>query len=407
MSRLQIVLRALLLSAVSVALFACAAKPRPDQRAGGAKDIFFFFDGTGNTASTQTNVRRTYESISDASQKGTITFYMQGVGDPRHPITGLALGKGMNDRIESMYAELLKIYKPGDRVYVYGFSRGALMARAFAGLVSYAGVPKLKATPRTPEDYRKIAEDINDVVKGVEDEKYGDDWKRWAPGATEPVLAAVLAEKIPLLRSEVDRFYSVEIELLGVWDTVPGSARKKYSSCIEEVGGTEGTRYKTNSYPPIKRIAHAASIDEKRDRFQLLRVCEPIQPTRTIVVERFFPGAHSDVGGGYDEEEGSKGLSDISLKWMFGQLELTHYQIPELKLQPNPLGVAHWSLSGFVNVLMNNCEDRAWRTKPDGVPKPEEDESFGKRVDEKTVNLLPPNRTPYQITCAGHKNGLQ
>ena len=75
-------------------------------------------------------------------------------------------------------------------------------------------------------------------------------------------------------------------------------------------GIDKGERYKTDSYPPIRHMAHAVSLDEKRSKFTPLLLCQAINPTYTEINEVWFPGAHSDVGGGYQD---SLELSNISL----------------------------------------------------------------------------------------------
>jgi|GEM_PF-3130846 len=404
-------------------LTGCASNPVYDIRVNTAeeKDIFVFIDGTGNTAKSQTNVRRMYEMISfhtndqngdkidtkkgDLKNKSTVALYIQGVGDPKHPVTGTVLGKGASQRIEASYAELMKIYTKGDHVYIFGFSRGANFARALAGLISYAGIPQVNATARTPQDYYKLATEIHGMARALEDKDYQAYWSEWSD------------KKLPPMAKEIEKVFGystipVAIKLLGVWDTVPGSFKKKYGSCMEEVNDSKGTRYKTNSYPTIKRIAHALAIDEKRDRFQPLHVCEPINPQFTVVEERWFPGAHSDVGGGF-LDGGASDLPNLSLSWMFDQLTKADYIIPESakKIQGNALGIAHWTDidTDFINDLLYDCVDRDFNSVLPGAPKAEIDKSYRIRKDKKArlrigEFKLPRENLTYPISCAQFKN---
>jgi len=385
--------------AVLLFLSGCASKPLADMRVqtSDGKNIFIFLDGTGNTAYSQSNVRRMYEMISAEAGVDTVTIYMEGVGDARHPVTGMMFGKGMNYRIEAAYAELIKIYKPGDRLYIFGFSRGAHIARALAGLVSYAGLPELDTKPRTPSDYFDIARDINSITKKHEESDWLEYWKKWNKDQAPPM--ASLLTQYPMR--------TVSIEMLGVWDTVPGSAFKDYGDCIEERGRNKGIRYKTNSYPTIKRVLHAMSMDEKRSRFAPLHVCKELNGKYTTVEEMYFPGAHSDVGGGYSGAHAFE-LPDISLKWMFEHLSVS-YPVPEVakRIEGNPKGLAHWSRSGFVNVLFNSCKDRELKKVGRDLPETKTHPSYDKRRAAAPVLLqlgeedpnTPAKPAPYPMTC--------
>src|SRR5262249_19458890 len=152
---------------------------------------------------------------------------------------------------------------------------------------------------------------------------YWEHWQSWQPGQA-PVLAPEIKEKRINGKKGRD-VQAVEVTFVGIWDTVPGSSLKNYGYCKEEKGVVkkygssilpgvdEGERYKIDSYPVIRRIAHAVALDEKRSKFSPLLLCPAINPPSTKVHEMWFPGAHADVGGGYKD---SDALSGISLNWM-------------------------------------------------------------------------------------------
>ncbi|MGK5074898.1 phospholipase effector Tle1 domain-containing protein [Janthinobacterium sp. ZB1P44] len=314
-----------------------------------AKDIFVFLDGTRNDSASGTNVRQVFDAVFNANDAQTSGIYIEGVGSVDSPLLGASLGFGMEPRILRGYDFIAQAFRPGDKLYIFGFSRGAHQARALAGLIAYAGVPARSEDNMAQRLKRGNA--ILEVVKAKNDADYMDAWRTWRPGQ-EPIAAKELHERFQL------HMEPAEVQFLGVWDTVPGSLFKDFGVCKELNDRREGDRYKSDSYPPIRRILHAVSRDEKRSRFHPLLLCPSINANYTQVSELWFPGSHADIGGGYAD---SRALSDLSLAWMMAGLA-QDYALPPLQLAGDPLGVAHWSIGDWPGNLFSHCEDR---TKPD------------------------------------------
>jgi uncharacterized protein (DUF2235 family) len=346
------------------------------------KSIFVFLDGTANNRTSSTNVWRLYEMITKINDPQMTGFYIEGVGSAEDPLdTGhlgqvqeileLGLGKNMQDRILKGYEFIARNYNPGDDVYIFGFSRGAHQARSLAGLIAYSGVPKLSDEDRKQlaidKDYlKKIGNDILELTKKKIDEDYLDEWKSWN-SSQAPLLAEEIKNK-KINGKKGREMLSAEVAFLGVWDTVPGSSLKSYEICKEHKGfikrlfnwvpGVDrGERYKTDSYPPIRRIAHAVSLDEKRSKFSPILVCKAIDnPNPTNLNEQWFPGAHADVGGGYDD---SDELPSITLNWMIKLLEEKYqYNTSITPVAENAIGRAHWSIDDYPANKFSDCVDR-------------------------------------------------
>lgn len=449
-------------------LAGCAAQPISDLRVEvprpAAKDIFIFLDGTGNSTKTPSNVRRLFDlaQAPGSSKNAVVAFYIEGVGGARHPVTGQIAGKGITYRIAASYANLMRVYKPGDRIYIFGFSRGAHIARALGGLLAYAGLPNLEplydqqraystgfSAPHSFEDYLDFAAKVNELTRDADEDEYiASYWSKWGSGSLPrnpknpgeshvdlplPPLLNVLTPAMDGYKGfSVYGFKPVPIEFIGVWDTVPGSLSRDFSDCREQAGGGKNAKYKSNSYPNTTRIAHAVSRDEKRSRFELLHVCKPIQGFLPEVSEVSFPGAHSDVGGGYvdDSVEWQRQnyeLPSISLRWMLGELAKTAFKLSDANIQQaflegnksNAGGLAHWSLSGFTNVLLNDCvdrnldppKDRGDRRSVDTIPH----ESIVQREGMGKVPVLIGDRTEdnqplmlrYPITCSDYEDDFK
>ncbi len=127
------------------------------------KNIVICSDGTGNTAvkNRGSNVFKLFEAIDlnrgrdrPFSTEGSVddgatalvphvTFYDDGVGTSSIRflrVLGGALGMGLKRNVKVLYADLCRIYEPGDRIFLFGFSRGAFTVRTLAGLIADCGI---------------------------------------------------------------------------------------------------------------------------------------------------------------------------------------------------------------------------------------------------------------------------
>jgi uncharacterized protein (DUF2235 family) len=362
------------------------------------KAIFVFLDGTANNPSSQTNVWRLYELLVKNNDPQMTAIYIQGVGSVKSaPLTEAALGRGMEQRILKGYKFISINYKPGDDIYLIGFSRGAHQARALAGLISYAGI--LDTSGKHSDQLKEFSNQIIELVKKKSDEDYRERWISWR--SSQPsLLEAEIKQKLDLTMQPAN------VTFLGIWDTVPGSSLKDYGTCKEEKGFVKkylywlipgidkGERYKTDSYPPILHIAHAVALDEKRSKFTPILLCQKFKSANTQINEVWFPGAHADVGGGYDD---STELPTISLEWMIEMLSDSYTLTAIPDLDGNASGLAHWSMGDRPANLGSECVDR----------QPPEDAEYHDSVDERKRASPVPIRWQgtqktlnYSISCS-------
>ena len=351
------------------------------------KSIYVFHDGTRNDAGSGTNVRKLFEVVLAADDPQTAAIYIEGVGSASTPLLGAGLGFGMEERILRGYDFIAQSYRTGDAIYIFGFSRGAHSARALAGLVAYAGVPP--ASTLDSNERLRQTNRIIEIVKRKSDADYVPTWKSWRPGTVPPVAKEINAALHLEMRP-------TEIQFLGVWDTVPGSNFKKFGPCKELPDGRDGDRYKSDSYPPIRRIFHAVSVDEKRSKFQPILLCPSINPDYTTVTETWFPGAHADVGGGYSD---SRALSDLSLQSVMDALRNGGVPLPlTTQFAGDPLGLAHWSIGDRPGNIGSRCEDRV---PPSGaVMDPSVKVRRDAGIAPLRINAATESR-PYPMSCPG------
>lgn len=150
------------------------------------KNIIIFSDGTGQAGGLKPdqNLSNIYK-LFRAARPGTespinpaeqVAFYDAGLGTeadggkiPFRPVQtfrkiwSAATGTGISRNIADCYEAILKHYEPGDRVFLFGFSRGAYTARCVGGVMSLCGVPTHAADgsplPRYGKSLRRIADE--------------------------------------------------------------------------------------------------------------------------------------------------------------------------------------------------------------------------------------------------------
>jgi uncharacterized protein (DUF2235 family) len=249
-----------------------------------SKNIVVCLDGTNDTyaggAGNNTNVGLLYEAaLNDGVRQ--VKFYSDGVGVGGHVLSS-ATGYGVDTRIQRGYDFLREWYGDGDQIYLAGFSRGAFEARSLAGMIRAVGLLRKNATATGDAAYAVYRNAKND------------------PTAAAAFKAA----------NSVD----VKIHAVGVWDTV-GSLGLPIGLTLTTVAAP--AFHDTEIGPHIENAFHAVSIDEERWDFQPTYFNPMLKQPDQTLEQVFFPGVHSDVGGGYDDD---RGLGNVTLAWMAKRL---------------------------------------------------------------------------------------
>ena len=305
------------------------------------KNIVLLSDGTGNSAGkrNKTNVWRLYQAL-DLHDRNQIAMYDDGVGTeefllPR--LLGGAFGWGLSRNVIELYKFLCRNYEKGDKIYLFGFSRGAFTVRILAGLIAMRGL----RTGFTSE--RDLDEFVNQAYYVDYHEEY------WQYQITRPIywLRCWRYRKRKWYKN--NNKYKTNIEFIGVWDTVSA-----YGLPVEEIRILWDKliyplRFKNRKLnKKVLKACHALSIDDERLTFhpELWDESKETDPDR--IEQVWFPGAHGDVGGGYPHHD----LALVSLDWMISKIKnlglkfRTDLVIEYSKLQ-NWNGKQHDSRSGF------------------------------------------------------------
>jgi uncharacterized protein (DUF2235 family) len=277
------------------------------------KRLALFFDGTWNEPPDHTNVRRLRLMLAERAPDGLEqrAFYNVGVGTRWYDrLTGGMIGSGLSENVRDGYRWLVENYDEGDEIYLFGFSRGAYTARSLAGIVARCGLLRADA----PISFAQLFE-------------------RYKKGNTVRTIADLIRHK--------DRIDSMDFEerallrhshyrrnlitLVGVWDTVgsiglpfgrfPGLSRRMLKF------------HNTNLSVTVEHSYQALAMDEYRRPYWAVLWTEfrpdAPAPADTLtdqappphlrwIEQRWFPGAHANVGGGYR----SDALPNRPLMWL-------------------------------------------------------------------------------------------
>ncbi|PVB61237.1 DUF2235 domain-containing protein [Labrenzia sp. 011] len=292
-----------------------------------------------------TNVVKIHAAISgkDASGVPQETYYHAGVGTEGgwwRRLLGGGIGAGLDRNIKSAYRWLAGIYQPGDRLFLFGFSRGAYTVRSLAGMISACGLLDLGEEGLPDETIWARVDEVFANYRRTEENRRN---LRHLPfHNTGPGLDG--AGKTP-------------VHFLGVWDTVGSLGIPDELALLNLLDDPRKHAFHDTELSDTVAFArHAIAMDEPRSTFS------PTLWTKTgagtDVKQIWFPGAHSDVGGGYAR----MGLSDGALKWMIEEAAacgLAFREAAVAQIDPDPRDVLHDSVGGFYRKL---------RTRPRSVP---------------------------------------
>jgi uncharacterized protein (DUF2235 family) len=282
------------------------------------KRIVLLSDGTGNSAAKlfRTNVWRLYHALA-LSNGEQVAMYDDGVGTSRFrplAILGGALGWGLKRNILDLYIFLCRNYQPNDRIYLFGFSRGAFTVRVLAKFILSQG---LVSNFYSDDDLRAQARRRYRAFRKNKKTRFGlATLGRWIRDAWFRLADYLLSRSYDDTVIPID-----EIEFVGVWDTVDA-----YGIPISELkNGID--RYiwplelDDKYLAGVKKACHAIGLDDKRRTFHPLLWDESEADTAVplanntnseTLTQVFFAGVHSNIGGGYPDD----GLSHVSLNWM-------------------------------------------------------------------------------------------
>ena len=313
-----------------------------------SKNIVLLSDGTGNSSRSlfKTNVWRLYQLLDLSNPEQQVAFYDDGVGTSSFKlfaILGGIFGFGLKRNVIAIYSFCCRNYRQGDRIYCFGFSRGAFTIRIVAGMIASEGL---------------VAYDDNEVDLA---RFAADAYRRYRRRFTGGILKYLgkihidlrgirdfmirLSRRLRGQNAAASPAIDVEsIQFVGIWDTVDA-----YGGPIEEMTRAIDYWVWPLSMPDqfmsakILKACHAMSLEDERDaftpviwdeRYVRAKARVPAETTRRIgcststtihavrlrsrpsrrrirtqlpaidrkrISQVWFVGVHADVGGGYPQ----------------------------------------------------------------------------------------------------------
>ncbi|MEP2533917.1 DUF2235 domain-containing protein [Shimia sp.] len=255
-------------------------------------------DGTMSTLERglETNAGLTYRLLQELGSEVSL-YYEAGVQwQGWRKTLDVTMGRGINRQIRRAYGYLASRYRPGDRIFLMGYSRGAFAVRSLAGVIDRVGL--IKASCATERNIRTAYRHYE-----------------CSPDSDAAVAFA-----------KANCHDDVSIEMLGVWDSV-----KALGLRLPVLWRLTEARHRFHN-PQLSAVVkhgfHALALDETREVFAPL-LWECPEGWEGHAEQVWFRGAHGDVGGmlsGFDE---ARPLSNISLVWMLECMEHCDLTLPE------------------------------------------------------------------------------
>jgi uncharacterized protein (DUF2235 family) len=287
-----------------VAMTAVESRPAPAHT---PKKIVVCLDGTGNqmNARGHTNVAVLYQMLDLSDPTTQLGYYDPGVGTMSSAtarsgigrwfsrMSGLAFGSGLKTNVAEAYTFLMQHWRPGDELYIFGFSRGAYTARALVGMLNRPGLLRPGSENLVPYAVTHYA--TNKTFSDTDRKNMQEFSHAFCWGTeTHPLSPAWANDSYEM------HWHAVPIAYLGVWDTVKAAG-------ILRLGNLHWPF--THQLFNVKRIRHAVSIDEDRRPYREYLADQHHHGLE----EAWFAGVHSDVGGTFEDDPH---LAKIALKWI-------------------------------------------------------------------------------------------
>jgi uncharacterized protein (DUF2235 family) len=292
------------------------------------KHIALFLDGTWNgiDAPHLTNVVKLAERVSDHDGQGNLqmVYYDEGVGTKQAVASkveswlGGAFGMGLEKNVEQAYRFLVFNYQPGDKIHIFGFSRGAFTARTLAGLIRNCGIIERRHAHR-------MGEAINLYRSRKEQDHPDADPSCQFRAEFSPRMTVSVRDR-EWRRQNMPGFDeatpSLALAYLGIWDTVGALGVPAHIPVLSNIFNRRHKFHDAVLSSMVERARHALALDEQRNIFRAspwdlralgeLQARADLEGRKDAYLQQWFPGDHGSVGGGGD----ITALSDAALIWV-------------------------------------------------------------------------------------------
>ena len=304
-----------------------------------SKNIVILADGTGQKGGVKynTNVYKIFNIIEDRT-KEQIVYYDPGLGTSGVKLIKQATGLGISRNIKDCYEFIFEHFESGDQIYLIGFSRGAATVRSLSAFIHHFGI-----LPKSRPDLIKQAYKIYRIKNKTK-----------------------LKERAEKFMNKHHTMWT-RIKFLGCFDTVDalGFPIKTVSALLNKIEFFRHNFHDFKLSESVEHAYHALAVDDKRKTFHPVLWKSDLKDYQSLE-QVWFPGMHTDVGGGYKEHH----LSDLSLIWMCRKAVgcgLRIYDPERITINPDPGGVMHDSRGEWWKKIYRK-EVRTWPSNRSDIP---------------------------------------
>jgi uncharacterized protein (DUF2235 family) len=342
------------------------------------KNIVVLSDGTGQVGGEghDTNVYKLFRMLEDRTDR-QIVFYDEGLGVDEHWLAGKVFGTGFTKNILQCYKFIFENYRSEDKLFFFGFSRGAATVRSLASFIHYFGILPMSRPELIDQAYQLYA-NRKQPKRSEAESSVREKGRPFKEELAERVFKAidkaaykynqVVHDDLDETSAEFVRAHPnqwANVEFLGVWDTVPALGLVPLPGLdflIERVPAWRHQYHDFKLHPSVRNAYHALSIDDDRKWF-FPTVWKAYDPGKQKVEQVWFGGAHTDVGGGFWEA----GFSDLALEWMV-QKALQHGILLHLHsrrywnfcVAPDATDMFHSPRTGWSRFYKEGVRDSVW-----------------------------------------------
>jgi uncharacterized protein (DUF2235 family) len=268
----------------------------------GQVDHVIILDGTMSSLDLgqETNAGLAYKLLAERGRVSGMTLYYEaGIQwEEWRRAPDVIMGRGINAQIRRAYGYLASHYHEGDRIFLFGFSRGAYAVRSLAGVIDQVG---LLTADKATESAIRVA------------------YRHY-----EMNPDSVAARRFAELHCHAE----AAIEMVGVWDTV-----KALGLRLPVLWKLTEQKHAFHSHQlgrSVRHGFHALALDETRAVYEpVLWSCDDRMSDGQVVEQVWFRGAHGDIGGHLGGYEAARPLANIPLVWMLEKAEGCGLVLPQ------------------------------------------------------------------------------
>ena len=230
------------------------------------------------------------------------------LGTPQSRFEEAVTGNTMVYKIRYAYRVIVDNYAPGDRIFLFGYSRGAFTVRALVDFIRWAGILQKGSVDHFDsvwDEYRSVSRTFRNDLK-LRPESH--------------ILAALLDEGDGRVRDDVV-YKDIKIRCVGVFDTVGSlKAPPLFVTSSDDLQVAKEARKRYDLFDihlglEVENVFQALALDERRFDFYPAVLERPVIGNQNFK-QTWFPGVHADMGG-----RTTTVLGLFPLAWMISKLQ--------------------------------------------------------------------------------------